>query len=196
MFQDSSNKNMVIMGLGVAGGGMGALRLESSISALQLQSFTWYRLSPHVAVVTDKQFSALTGRFELQSEVQGVKFINDTTYTTPIAGIKALEVLPKEIIILIVEGNTEQLPLTDFISAKKHRVKCTVLFDGTVKDEISSIHSKSSRVPIGDMIHAVRIEVSHSKRGDSVIFSSGATHLLIINEFERGDDLETQVKAL
>ena len=67
--------------------------------------------------------------------VHGVRYINDSTSTTPIAGQVGVEAFDAPI-VLVAGGNTKNLPLEDMAAAIISRCRDVVLLDGTGTDEL------------------------------------------------------------
>ena len=158
---------------------------QNAAAALRVSQL--YDLNQEQTISIISSFKGLPNRLESIGKIQGIEFVNDTTSTTPIAGIMALKSYPDKSIILIAGGNTKLIPLDEFVSEINKRVKYTVLFEGTALDEFSSVRNKSKPIPIGHMGHALSEALSHADSGDVILFSPGVTHLPIINEFDRGD---------
>lgn len=172
----------------------GPHNIENAAAAIRILELAGFDRSQ--AVQSIRLFKGVPGRLEFIREVNGVKFYNDTTSTTPVSGIKAIEAFPKGKIILIAGGNSKQLSMKRFVSKVNEYVKYTVLFDGTASDELEGIQSVSEPIDMMDTSTAVEIAVSKAEPGDTVLFSPATTHLPIINEFKRGEAFVTQVKAL
>ena len=82
-----------------------------------------------------ESFTGLEHRLEFVAKINDVSFINDTTSTTPIAGILALDSMAKPP-ILIAGGATKNLNLTEFVKAIAKKTKSVILLEGTATTEI------------------------------------------------------------
>lgn len=173
---------------------LGAHNRENAACALSV--CTCIGIDRQTAIHAIATFPGLPGRLQFVRERNGIRYINDTTSTTPIAGVKALEALPEGRIVLIAGGNTKNIPLDPFIAAIQKRVRYTVLFSGSAANAFSTLKNVSTPIAIGDMKKAVEEATNHARSGDTILFSPGVTHLPLRNEFERGDDFDREVKAL
>lgn len=144
-------------------------------------------------------FKSVPGRLELVREVNGVKFYNDTTATTPEATLAALDALDsegKKNIILIAGGADKGLDMNALSDALAHRVKHAIFLEGTGTERIKA------QLP-GVMIYHSTLEsafaeaVGRAEPGDIVLFSPAfASFGMFKNEFDRGDQFNELVKAL
>lgn len=148
-------------------------------------------------------FSGVPSRFELIRTVSGVKYINDTTSTTPaalhVALLAALSIVQKQgKIILLSGGASKGLHMDGAISDMNTYATHILLLKGTGTDEIVSNISKEKLVGIfDDMNKAVHKAHELSKPGDVVLLSPGCASFGIFkNEFDRGAQFNTSVQLL
>jgi len=139
-----------------------------------------------------REFRGLDSRQELIREYQGIKFYNDTTATTPDAGIAALKTLAKnKNIILIAGGADKKLVYGDWIKPVKKNCKKIILLDGTATPKIMK-ELKKNKIgfigPVDSMQKAVKEAFQSAKKGDVVLLSPAAASFgLFKNEFDRGE---------
>ncbi|MEO0134820.1 MAG: UDP-N-acetylmuramoyl-L-alanine--D-glutamate ligase, partial [candidate division WOR-3 bacterium] len=74
-----------------------------------------------------KNFKGLPHRLELVLEKNGIKYINNSMCTNPMAGIKSLLAFDKKV-ILITGGKEKNLPIEDYIHTISKKAKHTILF--------------------------------------------------------------------
>ncbi|MCR4263382.1 MAG: hypothetical protein NUV98_01525, partial [Candidatus Roizmanbacteria bacterium] len=124
-------------------------------------------------------------------EVNGITIINDTTSTTPTAGIKALESFPEKKIILVTGGNSKNLPLEDFLDVIRKRAKALVYLKGNGTDAVKTALADSDMPfagPFESMEETVSAALGFADSGDTIVFSPSFTSYgQFRNEFERGE---------
>jgi len=154
-----------------------------------------------IAAAVLGEFSGVAHRFSLVREISGVNFINDTTATTPVSVIKALESLPVRRVILIAGGNKKNLSIREMGKVIAKRAKAVVYLVGNGTDELRSLVRKEKRVKdlgvFSKMSRAVKMARTYAKMGDYVLLSPGFTSFAMYrNEFERGEDFCRVVKNI
>jgi len=166
-----------------------------------------------------KNFRGLPNRLELVRTVEGVKYYNDTTATTPDATIAALRTIgndngvrPKgrltklslglhRHIILIAGGADKKLEYREMAKCIKEYCKAVVLLPGTatakVHRECRMQNAECRMVDTRSMREAVKNACTLAKEGDVVLLSPGAASFGIFkNEFDRGKQFVDAVKRL
>jgi UDP-N-acetylmuramoylalanine--D-glutamate ligase len=149
-----------------------------------------------------EHFNGVPYRLELIKEQNGVTFINDTTSTTPIAGIMALRALKNASIILIAGGNSKNLDLTDFAKEIGKTVKRLILLQGNATNDLEEkVRKFSPNVLIDgeydDFTKAIKNAYDSAKKGDIVLLSPGCTSFgMFSNEFDRGEKFNQIVRNL
>lgn len=155
-------------------------------------------------VATLKDFRGVPFRQEVVGIKDNVFFINDTTSTTPAATIAALKSFPPEHTVLILGGDTKNLPTTELVEAL-NSVNSIVLVKGTFTDEIlidisQKYQNKTSSVlsSLSEVVDAAYKRAAQIKSGASyVLFSPAATSFAqFANEFDRGGAFNQEVKKL
>ena len=137
-----------------------------------------------------KKFKGVPYRLELVRTVRGVKYINDTTATTPEGAIAGLRAFPKKKIILITGGNSKGLSLAQFAKEIRARAKTVILLPGNANKDLPK------GIEAVDMRAAVRVAEEHAERGDVILLSPGLSWLPVMNEFQRGDEFTKWVRKL
>jgi UDP-N-acetylmuramoylalanine--D-glutamate ligase len=148
-----------------------------------------------------ESFLGVPGRLELVRTVGGVKYVNDTTATTPDgnrAALLALSEKKKKNIVLIAGGNDKELDFTDMAKLIHKTVKGLVLIEGTATEKLLKVLPKKTSYPVyvvDKMKDAVDTAREFARKGDTVLLSPGATSFGIFkNEFDRGDQFVKLVK--
>lgn len=150
---------------------------------------------------TVENFSGLEHRLELVATINGISFFNDTTSTTPIAGVKALSAMSRPT-ILIAGGATKNLNLTEFAKLIAKKTKAVVLLEGTATNELLNkiIKHGGRHLIIGkydNFEESIKHAYSLSLPGDVVLLSPGcASFGMFKNEFDRGEQFKKIVKLL
>lgn len=144
------------------------------------------------------EFSGVPGRLELVRELNGVKFYNDTTATTPdatIAALKALSGTEDPNIILIMGGADKGLDMRPLVEEAEIRAKKIILLAGTGTKFLSTYLQDASVYE--SLETAVKDAVTSAQPGDVVLLSPGfASFGMFKNEYDRGDQFNAIVNAL
>lgn len=159
------------------------------------------RLDPLYCFKTIKSFSGLPMRQQIIGKKEKTVFINDSTSTTPIATIKAIERLAGKKIILILGGNSKNLSFETLIN-QLIKVEKIVLLAGSFTDEIlPKLKEKYPEkiTPVFDDLEKATKEayqLAYGLNNDAyVLFSPGATSFAMFNnEFHRGEEFTKIVK--
>jgi UDP-N-acetylmuramoylalanine--D-glutamate ligase len=156
-----------------------------------------------VIASTVRSFPGVAQRLEEIAVVNNVRYINDTTSTTPVAGRVALDAFDAPI-VLVAGGNTKFLPLEDWPETIVRRCRGVVLLQGSGTDELlpalqEAAHKLGMKDPIrgvfDDFTTAMDTAVSLTHAGDILLFSPGFTSFgMFLNEFDRGDKFVAYVR--
>ncbi len=140
-----------------------------------------------------ENFEGVEHRLEPIGSKDGVRFINDSTSTTPIAGIMALRSIHTERIFLIAGGADKKLDLRPFAEAASRRAHKIALLEGTATSTLSSdlafYGAQNKIIGVFDNLKkAVLCLYEEASAGDTILLSPGcASFGLFNNEFHRGD---------
>lgn len=158
-----------------------------------------------IIAATVQRFRAVAHRLEEVRVVRGVRFINDSSSTTPVAGKVGIEAFEGPL-VLIAGGNTKHLPLEEWPATIIKRCRDVVLLAGTGTDELRTVLREEVRrqsVPdpvrgvFETLTQALDAAVALAQPGDTLLFSPGFTSFgMFLNEFDRGDKFVAYVKAL
>lgn len=143
-------------------------------------------------------FKGVPGRLEFLREINGVKYYNDTTATTPEATIVALEALDPEgkgNIVLIMGGADKGLNMHALLEVLPKYTKRVLMLAGTGTNRI---HGDVQNVSIFDSLESAFEEASRfAVSGDTVVLSPAfASFGMFKNEYDRGDQFNALVKNL
>jgi UDP-N-acetylmuramoylalanine--D-glutamate ligase len=162
-------------------------------------------LSDEVIGSVVRQFRGVTHRLEDVRLLNGVRYINDSTSTTPVAGHVALEAFDAPI-VLVAGGNTKHLPLAQWPATIVSRCRDVVLLEGSGTDELlPAVRAEVRRQGVNDPVRgvfasfeqAMKAAVALCRAGDVLLFSPGFTSFgMFLNEFDRGDHFIAYVRAL
>ena len=179
---------------------IGDHNLENAAACLKVAKIL--NLSEEKAVKIIKNFSGLPFRLQKVKEKNGVLFINDTTSTTPVATEKAIDAFSQKKIILILGGNSKNLPF-DALVKKLEKVEKIILLNGSFTKEIIPIlNQKYKNKCVGPFDNLKEAVEEAYKSGLSfkeavVLFSPGATSFSMFkNEFHRGEEFNKIVSKL
>lgn len=146
------------------------------------------------------QFSGVPGRLQLVREVNGVKFYNDTTATTPEATLAALQALSAADthaggIVLVMGGADKGLAMNELLAELSRRAKRIILLAGTGTARVLEFIEGAS---VYDSLPAAFAEAVRSAApGDSVLLSPAfASFGMFKNEYDRGDQWNALIESL
>jgi len=168
-------------------------------TALAIEAVKLLGIKESVIKKCVENFKGLPGRLEFIREINGVKYYNDTTATTPEAVMAALDSLKesKGKIILIGGGADKNLEYDEYAKIVKKYIKVLILFRGLASNKIiSSLGKVKFPMEVFDnMKAAMKFAVANAKNGDIVLLSPGAASFGVFkNEFDRGEQFNKAVK--
>ncbi len=162
-----------------------------------------FGLSDTAIISILKSFKPAICRQEIIKTIDKITVVNDSTSTTPTSTIKAIETFKDKPIILILGGNSKNLPVKK-LTGKLSNVEFIVLIKGGFTDEIykeliSKYHNKIS--PVFEKLEDATIfafdKAKALKKDCYLLFSPGATSFAMFkNEFDRGEQFNKYVKNI
>jgi UDP-N-acetylmuramoylalanine--D-glutamate ligase len=162
-------------------------------------------VSDEIIATTVRSFHGVPHRLEEVATVNGVRYINDSASTTPVASRVALEAFAGPV-VLVAGGNTKFLPLEDWPRTIVQRSRDVILLKGTGTDELLPVLQQEAekyrvanpvRGVFEDFTAAMDEAVSLTRPGDVLLFSPGFTSFgMFLNEFDRGDKFVAYVRKL
>lgn len=174
----------------------GAHNLENALAAAGAAFVMG--VSPQVIGETLRRFKGVAHRLELVTEINGVKYVNDSKGTNPDASIKALEAYD-EPIVLLAGGRNKGSDFSEFAGKIREKVRTLVLF-GECRDEIRKAVEKSGFAEIheaADFDEAVVTASELAKPGQVVLLSPACASWDMFRNFEeRGDRFREVVMNL
>jgi UDP-N-acetylmuramoylalanine--D-glutamate ligase len=174
---------------------------ENAAAALQVADILHLNRKKSIQIIS--QFPGVPYRQQIIGKKNNAIFINDTTSTTPIATIRAIEAFQDNRIILILGGNTKNLPLNTLIN-QLIKVEKIVLLKGSFTEEILPLLKKKYKGKItnvhDNMTNAVQEAYNFARKSKKtvyVLFSPAATSFAMFNnEFNRGEEFNRIVKEV
>ncbi len=158
-----------------------------------------------IIVDTVRKFRGIPHRLEEVRVVNGVRYINDSASTTPVAGRAGVEAFEGPI-VLVAGGNTKHLPLENWPETILRRCRDVILLQGTGTGELlEALQKEANKLSIANpvcgvfdnFIQAMNTAVSLTRPGDVLLFSPGFTSFgMFLNEFDRGDHFVEYVRNL
>ncbi len=143
-----------------------------------------------------RAFRGVPHRLELVAERGGIRWVNDSQATIPVAAIAALEAYAQPI-VLIAGGKDKGLEYAAFADAIASRVRAVVLI-GETADELE--RRIGGRVPVAraaSIEEAVRKAADDAKPGDVVLLSPAAASFdMFVDYAARGDAFRAAVAGL
>jgi UDP-N-acetylmuramoylalanine--D-glutamate ligase len=142
-------------------------------------------------------FTGVPFRFETIRQLRGVTYINDTTSTTPVATIAAINACTSPPLI-IVGGQDKQLPLDELIKTLNQKTRRLFLLPGGGTNRIKkALDASLVAGEYASLEDAVMAAHEIATEGDIVLLSPGFTSFgLFHNEFHRGEVFNTAVEKL
>lgn len=183
-------------------------------AAAALQAASILGVKGKVGLKIVEGFRGVPSRLETIATIDGVDYINDTTSTTPAAGIAALQAIKKPI-ILIAGGSSKKLNLQPFTEEIIKRAKHVIFLSGEGTDELLShlkelevsqtsgiktnVYETAAKKLIAGVYNDFKIAIFRARElaesGDVVLLSPGcASFSMFPNEFQRGDQFNHIVR--
>src|SRR3989344_6071371 len=149
-----------------------------------------------------KTFKPLPHRLETVHVWRNIRFVNDTTATTPDGTIAAIEALADHHHLWLIAGGADkELEYVELAkTVKKHHPRIHILLlPGDASEKIKNALSrfKEHIHPVLNIRQAVALARRSAIPGDAVVLSPGAASFnQFKNEFERGEEFVRAVKSL
>jgi UDP-N-acetylmuramoylalanine--D-glutamate ligase len=144
-----------------------------------------------------RSFKGVPHRMETVAERAGVRYVNDSQATIPVAAIAALEAFAPARVVLIAGGQGKGLEYEAFAEAIVARCRAAI-FMGETGAELERL--VAGRVPVrrvGGMDEAVRAAAAVAHAGDVVVLSPAAASFDMFTDYAaRGSAFRDAVAAL
>jgi UDP-N-acetylmuramoylalanine--D-glutamate ligase len=146
-----------------------------------------------------RSFRGVADRLEYLATIEGVRFYNDTTSTTPASTIAALHAVPGAL-VLIAGGADKGLDFGDLAPVAAARASAVALLEGTATDLMERQFLAAGANVLGrydDFSAAVREAWRAAPEGGVVLLSPAtASFGMFANEFDRGERFRAIVADL
>lgn len=144
-----------------------------------------------------RSFKGLPGRLQTVSRRRGVRWVNDTTATAPVAATAALQSFSRRV-ILIAGGVDKGLPYDQLATRIRARARRVFLLPGSATDKLKRrLRGWRNIDPVASMTEAVQRAAATAQPGETVLLSPGAASFnLFLNEFDRGRAFERAIEQL
>jgi UDP-N-acetylmuramoylalanine--D-glutamate ligase len=154
--------------------------------------------APHAAIARAiRDFHGVAHRLEVVAEHAGVRYVNDSQATIPVAAIAALHAFAARPIVLIAGGQGKGLDYREFADEIAKRCRAAVLI-GETADELERLIGR--RVPVhraSSMDEAVETATQVAQDGDSVLLSPAAASFDMFADYAaRGDAFRAVVARI
>ena len=153
-------------------------------------------VEPRPIATAIRGFGGVPHRLEAVGEHDGVRWINDSQATIPVAAIAALEAFEAPV-VLIAGGKDKGLEYAAFADAIAARCRAAVLI-GETADELQSLIG--GRVPVrraADMDAAVAAAASAARPGDVALLAPAAASFdMFVDYAARGEAFRVAVQRL
>jgi UDP-N-acetylmuramoylalanine--D-glutamate ligase len=148
---------------------------------------------------TVKTFRAVEHRLEFVSEIEGVKFYNDSKATSVDATLKALEALSEGDgkVVLILGGRGKNAPYEPLAELVKSSVRKLVLIGEDADNIENQLKDYAEIIRAETMQDAVKKSFENSENGDSVLLAPACASFDMFRSYEeRGTIFKLAVKSL
>lgn len=148
---------------------------------------------------TVKAFEPVEHRLEFVSEIEGVKFYNDSKATSVDATVKALEAFQHEAgkIVLMLGGRGKKAPYAPLASLVRRKVRKLILIGEDAETIASELGSLAPSERAEDMKAAVKISFQAAQPGDIVLLAPACASFDMFESFEhRGTEFKKEVSSL
>ncbi len=163
---------------------------------------------PKAAIVKGlENFKGVPDRLELVRELDGVRYYNDTTATSPAGTVAALEAFEQDKgqVVLIAGGTDKKLDFEPMVKAivaatKKGKIRRLLLLDGTATARLLEAFQEASLPaiygsPFTNFEEAVKAAKAVALPDDIVLLSPGcASFGMFLHEFDRGEQFRQLVR--
>jgi UDP-N-acetylmuramoylalanine--D-glutamate ligase len=155
--------------------------------------------SPDSMRETVKNFKGVEHRIEFITEIEGVKFYNDSKATSVDATLKALEALSEEAgkTILILGGRGKNAPYSPLADLIEKSVRKLVVIGEDAANIENQLKNSAEIVRAGSMEDAVIKSFESAEKGDSVLLAPACASFDMFSSFEeRGREFKSKVQSL
>lgn len=142
-------------------------------------------------------FSGVPHRLETIAERAGVRFVNDSQATIPIAAMAGISAFGEGRVVLIAGGQGKGLDYTAFADTVASRCRAAVLIGETAGELERLIGDRVPVIRAASMTDAVEAAAAVAERGDIVLLAPAAASFdMFVDYAARGDAFRQAVAAL
>jgi UDP-N-acetylmuramoylalanine--D-glutamate ligase len=155
--------------------------------------------SPDSMRETIRNFKGVEHRIEFVTEIEGVRFYNDSKATSVDATSKALEALSdgEGKTVLILGGRGKNAPYQPLVNLIESSVRKVVVIGEDGDNIVSQLQDHAGIVRAGSMQDAVIKSLESAKRGDAVLLAPACASFDMFNSYEeRGTVFKKEVMSL
>jgi UDP-N-acetylmuramoylalanine--D-glutamate ligase len=155
--------------------------------------------SPTSMRQTIRGFEPVEHRLEFVSEIEGVKFYNDSKATSVDATVKALEAFADDDgkVVLILGGRGKKAPYAPLAPLVKAKVRQLVLIGEDAETIASELGNLTNHETAKDMNDAVARSFEAAEKGDTVLLAPACASFDMFDSFEhRGRVFKENVQSL
>jgi UDP-N-acetylmuramoylalanine--D-glutamate ligase len=148
---------------------------------------------------TIKRFEPVEHRLELVSEIEGVKFYNDSKATSVDATLKALEAFAGEDgkIVLILGGRGKKAPYAPLASLIREKVRKLILIGEDADTIATELGEFAETERAEDMNDAIKLSFQAAKAGDTILLAPACASFDMFESYEhRGRVFKEEVLKL
>ncbi|MCL1820752.1 MAG: UDP-N-acetylmuramoyl-L-alanine--D-glutamate ligase [Oscillospiraceae bacterium] len=151
--------------------------------------------APEAAKTVANTFGGVEHRLELVTELDGVKYYNDSIASSPTRTLAGLRVFDKKVIL--IAGGRPKVGFEPLAEAAEKHIK-TALLVGEASGSIrAALEGKTKLIDCGDIVSAVKTAYEIAKSGDIVLLSPACTSFDQFRNFEdRGNLFKKCVNSL
>lgn len=174
----------------------GEHNIENALAATAISYYSGIDIETIAQIL--KSFNGVKHRLEFVEEIDGRRFVNDSKGTNPNSTIKAIEAMPKGI-VLIAGGYDKGGSFESLIKAFNGKVKGLVLMGKTAPliKETAETMGFYEIAMAKDMDESVRLAYEMASPGDTVLLSPACASWDMYTNFEqRGEHFKTLVHKL
>jgi len=163
-----------------------------ALAATELAGFPATKIVPIIA-----NFPGLPFRLECLGTLKGALVYNDTTSTTPVAGLTALQALSKQYpnkkILTVIGGNDKKLPFTDWAKLVNTQSERIYLLPGSFSERVITFLDEAKLEKVADLPSLFPQLFKHLNSKTIILFSPAATSFATFkNEFDRGEQFNRE----
>ena len=148
---------------------------------------------------TAKRFDPVEHRLEFVTEIEGVKFYNDSKATSVDATLKALEAFAHEPgkVVLILGGKGKKAPYAPLEPLVRTKVRKLVLIGEDAETIANELGTSAPFERASDMKDAVARSYAAAEKGDVVLLAPACASFDMFDSFEhRGTVFKEEVRAV